>query len=204
MKRNFSEIVCIIDRSGSMNTIRDDAIGGFNVFLEDQKKEPGEASLTRVIFDDEITTIDENVPLADVEPFTRETFVPRNTTALLDAVGSTIDSISKRLENTPKDKVPEKVIFAILTDGAENASRKYSRKQVFDMITEKKKNERWEFIFLAANQDAISAGMSIGMSAGDSHSFVADKGGTKMAYNLMSSSMSSYRSGNSGSSDDGK
>jgi uncharacterized protein YegL len=194
MKRNFSEIVCIIDRSGSMASIQDDAIGGFNTFLEAQKKEDGEASLTRVIFDDQYEIIDENKPLDEVEPFTKETYVPRGMTALMDAVGKTITTVAERISNTPEDEKPEKVIFAILTDGAENSSREYDRNKIFEMIKSKKETERWEFIFLAANQDAMLAGTSMGIDAGDTVSFAATGKGTKMAYDSMSLRTSSYRS----------
>ncbi|MFW9872522.1 MAG: hypothetical protein ACFFG0_05415, partial [Candidatus Thorarchaeota archaeon] len=145
------EIVCIIDRSGSMASIAKDAIGGFNTFLEEQKKVKGEATLTFIQFDTDYEIIHENKPLFDVPKLNESTFQPRGATALLDAVGKTIDSVGKRLSNMQENNRPEKVIVAILTDGEENSSKEYTLSKVREMITHQRDKYQWEFIFLAAN-----------------------------------------------------
>ncbi|MCP3686209.1 MAG: VWA domain-containing protein [bacterium] len=194
MKENYTETVCIIDRSGSMAVIQDDAIGGFNTFLAEQKKVPGEKdTLTLVQFDDQYEVIHENKPLSEVPDLTRETFVPRGTTALLDAIGRTISTVGKRLSRLEPTKRPDKVIVAILTDGHENASRKFRRENIFDMITHQKEKYSWEFIFLAANQDAIQAGMSMGVAVGDSFNFAGTGAGVRDGYKKMSATVSVYR-----------
>lgn len=188
-----SEIVCIIDRSGSMHSIVDDAIGGFNAFLEDQKKVDGEATLTFVQFDNEYEVVHENKPLNDVPNLDLNTYVPRGSTALLDAIGRTIDTVGKRLSNTPEDKRPNKVIVSILTDGEENASREYTLSKIKEMITHQKEKYNWEFIFLAANQDAFSEGFKLGIDSKDTFAFAANSVGTRNAYKNMGNVNKSYR-----------
>lgn len=188
-----SEIVCIVDRSGSMGSIADDAIGGFNTFLEDQKKVPGEATLTYVQFDHEIDTVLENKPLDRVEPIDTKTYQPRGTTALLDAVGTTIDSTGDRLNGVPEASRPGKVIVAILTDGMENASKKYTRSRIKEMIQHQKEKYNWEFIFLAANQDAFAEGAQLGIDKKDTFNFAATGVGVRSAYRNMSDSTTQYR-----------
>lgn len=191
-----AEIVCIIDRSGSMITIIDDAIGGFNAFLEEQKKIGGEATLTFVQFDNSYEVVHENKPLDEVPALDRDTYVPRHTTALLDAVGRTIDDVGKRLHNTPIENRPDKVIVAILTDGMENASNKYKRSQIFDMITHQREKYQWEFIFLAANQDAFAEGSKLGIDVNTTFTFAATGAGTRSAYNDLSKTVASARTNN--------
>ena len=190
-----TEIACIIDRSGSMSTIRDDAIGGFNTFLEAQKAVPGEANLTLVLFDHEYLEAVAARPLAEVDPLTVASYVPRGTTALLDAVGRTIDSVGARLAATPEHERPDKVIVAILTDGLENASREYSLDRIKEMITHQRDIYSWEFIFLAANQDAFVVGSSMGISALNTAGFVPSPEGTAEAYDRMSTLTTNYRTG---------
>ena len=149
MKQGLSEIICIIDRSGSMGIIKNDAIGGFNTFLEEQKKLPGEATLTYIQFDTEYEVVHENKPLKDVQPINGSIYIPRGRTALLDAVGKTIDATGRRLANTPEENRPEKIIVAILTDGEENASHQYNLSKIKEMIKHQKEKYSWEFIFLA-------------------------------------------------------
>ncbi len=193
MKKKYSEIVCVVDRSGSMGAIVNDAIGGFNTFLKEQKKVKGEATLTYAQFDTEYEIIHENKPLKKVPDLTDKTYQPRGATALLDAVGKTINEVGKRIDGLKKSQQPKKVIFAILTDGEENSSREFKREQILEMIKEKKEKLKWEFIFLAANQDAIQAGMSMGIQAKDSFNFDATKKGVRSGYGVMSNCVSSYR-----------
>ena len=193
MKEGLSAIICIIDRSGSMELIKTDAIGGFNAFLEEQKKLPGEAVLTTIQFNHEYEVIFENKPLQEVEPITEREYQPAGMTALLDAVGKTIDAAGKRLAAMPGENRPENVIVAILTDGHENASKTYSLSDVKERITHQKENYAWEFIFLGANQDAFDEAAKIGIDQKDSFQFDATKEGIKEAYFNLSSSVKKYR-----------
>lgn len=186
MPASLTEIVCIIDRSGSMESIRADAIGGFNAFLEEQQKLPGEAHLTLVLFDHEYERLFEGLPLADVPPLSHTTYVPRGTTALLDAVGRTIDEVGARLAATPEAERPTKVLVCILTDGQENASRGYTRQRVREMIEHQQQKYSWEFQFLAANQDAFAEAGHLGIAPGDVATFVADSAGTLGAFATIS------------------
>jgi hypothetical protein len=193
MKEGLSAIICIIDRSGSMELIKTDAIGGFNAFLEEQKKLPGEATLTYVQFNHESEVILENKPLQEVEPITEREYQPAGMTALLDAVGTTIDAAGKRLAAMPEKQRPKNVIVAILTDGHENASKTYTLSDIKERITHQKENYAWDFIFLGANQDAFDEAAKIGIDQKDSFQFDATKEGIKEAYVNLSSSVKKYR-----------
>src|SRR6266404_5447644 len=176
------EIICITDRSGSMNTIRADVIGGYNRFLADQKAVPGEARLTYAHFSDEYEVLYEGIPLLDAAELTEESFVPHGMTALLDAIGHTLE---KQGERIAKGKWADKVIVYIITDGGENASKEYKlsapEKGVKEMIEWAQKNG-WVFIFQAANQDAFAVGGSYGFAAATTQNFTASSAGTRSAY----------------------
>jgi len=192
-KKDFSEIVCVIDRSGSMEAIKTDAIGGFNSFVEEQKKVPGKASLTFTQFDTVYEVVYANKMLNDVPVLDEKTYIPRGMTALLDAIGRTINEVGVRLANMAEKDRPEKVIFAILTDGEENASREFTKDKIFEMITRQKETYSWEFIFLVANQDAIQAGMGLGIDMKDAFNFAATGKGVRSAYAGMSNTVTQYR-----------
>jgi len=192
-KTGYCEIVCVIDRSGSMGSIVDDAIGGFNTFLKEQQKLPGKATLTLVQFDHEYEVICENLALKKVKPFTDKTYVPRGTTALLDAVGKTLNDVQKRIADMDKGKRPLKVIFTILTDGHENASREFSKSQIKTMIEKLDKKKSWDFMFLAANQDAFAEAHSIGIKAADAQAFAATGAGITAACASYSSGVAGRR-----------
>ncbi len=181
----MTEITIILDRSGSMESIANDAIGGFNSFLKHQQQQEGEARLSLVLFDTQYEVIHKSVPLADVPLLTDQTFVPRGGTALLDAIGKTIhkmtDSFAARL---PKAR-PENVIIAILTDGEENSSREFTLSHINDLITAKKL-QGWEFLFLAANQDAIATAGRMNISASHAINFDATHEGTHQVMEEMS------------------
>ena len=194
-KTDYCEIVCVIDRSGSMGSIVDDAIGGFNTFLKEQQKLPGKATLTLVQFDHEYEVVCENLVLKKAKPFTTKTYVPRGTTALLDAVGKTLNDVQKRIADMDKGKRPRKVIFTILTDGQENASREFSKSQIKQMIEKLDKKKSWDFMFLAANQDAFAEACSIGIKAADTQAFLATGAG-------IMSACASYSSGVAGRRED--
>lgn len=190
---DFSHIVCIIDRSGSMQSIASDAIGGFNAFLDSQKKVPGRAVMTVVLFNDEYLKLYDAVPLDHAELLTDATYQPAGLTALLDAVGKTIDELGQSLAAMPEAERPGKVIVAILTDGEENSSREYSRQQIFDKITHQSAAYSWEFVFLAANQDAIQAGRELGIAAADTTNFDATADGVQYAMADMSEKITDKR-----------
>lgn len=193
------EIICLLDRSGSMNAIVEDAVGGFNSFLEEQQKLPGEANLTVVFFNSE-NPFDiwcEGTPIRDVQKMTEEDYSPANLTPLLDAIGKTI-VFSKERANKLCGKNNQKVIMAILTDGLENYSREYKKDQIFDSIQKQKKDHGWEFVFLAANQDAIESGSSYGFTSARSVNYAADSVGTRAAYGTVSTTVRAFRSGLSG------
>jgi uncharacterized protein YegL len=187
----YVELVSIIDRSGSMSSIRDDAIGGFNTFLKEQKEVPGDAKLTLVLFDHEYQVVHDAVNLQGVPELTADAYVPRGSTALYDAIGRTIDAIGTRLARS--DVKPSKVIVAILTDGAENSSKEYTRERVAEMIEHQEEKYSWEFIFLAANQDAFQTGAMLNIKACNTANFAADKAGVATAYSLISSTTRAYR-----------
>jgi hypothetical protein len=185
-----TEIIAIIDRSGSMATIAPDAIGGFNTFLADQKTVPGEARMTLALFDDRFEYVYKAQPLVSAEPLTDKTFVPRGGTALLDAIGRTLNEQGARIKG---DGWAEKVIVCILTDGGENQSREFKRDQIQTMVKHAEAHG-WSFVFLAANQDAFAAGASYGISAAHTMSFAANATGTADAYASMSATTRSLRS----------
>jgi len=199
--QNLTEIICIIDRSGSMQSIQADAIGGFNTFVDDQQKlDEGECRLTFAQFDDVYEVVHDGVPIKDVPPLTNETYEPRGSTALFDAIGKTINQVGNRLAGLPEEKRPGKVLVVILTDGHENASREFNRQQISDMVTKQRDQFQWEFIFLGAGIDAFDAGQQIGIML--CSTIAHDSNGMAKGYKAVSRSVTSYRtSGTVGQSD---
>jgi uncharacterized protein YegL len=192
--KDLTEIVCVLDRSGSMEIIVDDAIGGFNAFLKTQKESPGQAVMSVVLFDNEYELLYSGKPLFDIPPFTKQTFVPRGSTALYDALGKTINEVGARLASLPEAERPNKVLFVILTDGQENASQHFSSKQINEMITHQRNVYSWEFLFLAANQDAFTVSEHLGISRGNALNFESNSKSTYNMYKMMSKATSNYRS----------
>jgi len=186
MNTDLTEIICIFDRSGSMSGIRSDAIGGFNTFLAEQQKIPGEARLTLVLFNHEYQRTLNAAPLSEVQPLTEATYVPDGMTALLDAVGRTIDDVGKRLADTPEAERPGAVLICILTDGLENRSSDYSREKVREMIEHQQEKYGWTFVFLAANQDAFEEAGKLGIRKEDAINYDATAEGVREAYDVMS------------------
>lgn len=183
MKSGYSEIVLIVDRSGSMRAIQSDAEGGLNQLIDDQKKGPGECRLSLVQFDTEYEFIHRAVPIAEVPKYS---LVPRGYTALLDAVGRAIVETGERLSKMDESDRPESVLVAIVTDGRENASREYNRDQVRKMITEQTNTYNWKFTYLGANQDAFAEAWSIGISANAAMQFAANAKGARGSYVALS------------------
>jgi uncharacterized protein YegL len=194
MKPGFSFIACIIDRSGSMQSLRSDAVGGFNSFIEEQKKHPDEALLTLVLFNGDYQVVFDARPLGDIPPLTDATYVPSGSTALLDAVGRTIDDVGKRLAAMDEEQRPETVIVAILTDGEENSSRTYSLQQIASMIQHQQDVYKWEFLFLAADQDAITVAQSMSIHAADAVRFDSTSAGVKEGFYKLAVDVSHKRS----------
>jgi hypothetical protein len=186
MKQNLCEIGFVLDRSGSMAAMENEARNGFNSFLASQLDLPGEARLTLVLFDHEYIVAHDGVLIQDVPPLDNHTYVPRGTTALLDALGRTINTIGERLDKTPEVERPAKVIIAILTDGLENASQEFRRKDIFKMIKHQREVYSWEFIFLGARQDAIHEGSSLGVPSANAVTFEGTGPGTMQAFGAAS------------------
>lgn len=195
MKADLTDISVVLDRSGSMQSVRTDTIGGFNAFLKTQKEAPGEATLTLAQFDDQYEVVYSGKKIQDVPDLTEATFVPRGMTALLDAIGRTINATGVRLAAMPENERPSKVIFVILTDGDENASSKLTKEKVNELIKHQTETYQWDFVFLGANQDAIKAGVSMGILAGNSMSYAANAHGTADAFASVGATMCAYRSG---------
>jgi len=175
-----TEIAFILDRSGSMESMTHAAISGFNEFLKaqqatlDDQGKPIPATFTLILFDHEYLPIHSRAPIQTAEPLSLETYQPRGSTALLDAIGRTIDYIGAELAATPEPERPSKVIIAILTDGQENASEHFSMSRINQRITHQTEKYQWEFLFLGANQDAIATAARMGIPSRNSATFVAD------------------------------
>jgi len=195
-----TQIVCLLDRSGSMSAIINDAIGGFNEFIAEQKKLSDEATLTVAIFDTQYDLVYNNVNIKEVEKITRDTWSPRGMTALYDAIGKTINDVKNIHAEMKKKNRPDKVLFCVVTDGYENASQEYDNNAIRKMIKDCEKND-WSFIYLAANQDAFDVGTSFGISGGNTYNFMATAdGASKMSMTLNNASVS-YRSMSTGDVD---
>ena len=195
MKNNITELVFILDRSGSMSGLEDDTIGGFNSLLEKQKREPGRAYVSTVLFDHETTVLHDRVDIQAVRPMTREDYTVRGCTALLDAIGGAIHHIGNVHRYARREDVPEHTLFVITTDGMENASRRYSADKVKAMIERQKSKYGWEFLFLGANIDAAATAVSMGIGRDRAADYICDKAGTALNYDVLSKVTSAVRSG---------
>lgn len=200
-KENFTSINVIIDASGSMAHLTHDTIGNFNTFLKEQKEFPGEAVFTLCTFNTDYHLTHDFVKIASVSDLSVKSYVPQGGTALLDAMGTTIDSVGRKLATMPEDERPSKVIFLIITDGHENSSHRYSAEQIKSMVEHQKDVYSWEFVFMGANIDAIGTGTSLGISAQNTLNYSADSVGTHQLYKSISENMSSYRGSNSSRAD---
>jgi von willebrand factor type A domain-containing protein len=187
------ELVFILDRSGSMGGLESDTIGGYNSMLLKQKKEKtGKVSVTTVLFDDQYELLYNQVPIEKVSPMTEEEYYVRGSTALLDAIGKTVMQVKA---NQDKKEIKDKVLFVIITDGMENASREYRVEQVKKLIEERKEKDNWEFLFLGANIDAIGAAKDIGIDSSRAVRFKSDKKGTAKNYEVLNEAIKEIRGG---------
>lgn len=189
----MTELVFIIDRSGSMHGLEKDTIGGFNSMMEKQKKEAGEAWVTTVLFDTESRMIHDRLPIGSVNPMTEREYSTGGCTALLDTLGSTIHHIGMIHKYAKPEDRPEKTLFVIITDGLENASRRYSYERVRSMIEKEKNKYGWEFIFLGANIDAAAEAKRFGIDEDRSVRYNCDSAGTALNYEVISDAVCAVR-----------
>ena len=191
----MTELVFILDRSGSMSGLEGDTIGGFNSMIEKQKKEAGEALVSTVLFDNESVVIHDRLPLEKVPHMTEKEYFTRGCTALLDAVGCAIRHIGNVHKYARKEDVPEHTMFIITTDGMENASRRYDHEKVRRMIERQKEKYGWEFLFLGANIDAVETARGIGIDPGRAVDYCCDSQGISLNYEVLSIAICSVRCG---------
>ena len=193
MKKNLTELVFILDRSGSMSGLESDTIGGFNAMIEKQRKEAGEAYISTILFDNESKVIHDRVDIREVRPMTNRDYYVRGCTALLDAVGGAIRHIGNVHKYAREEDRPAHTLFVITTDGMENASRRYTYEKVRDMITHQKEKYGWEFLFLGANIDAAREAARFGIQEDRAVDFVCDPQGTALNYESISEAASCVR-----------
>ena len=195
MKTNRTELVFILDRSGSMSGLESDTIGGYNAMLEKQKKEAGESTVTTVLFDDKYELLHDRTDLKGIAPITDREYYVRGCTALLDAIGKTIQKIANVQKHTSPENRADKVLFVITTDGMENASREYTYDKIRALVERQKQEYGWEFLFLGANIDAISTARRFGIGADRAVNYHADSQGTRLNYEVVSETVSCMRAG---------
>ena len=193
MNKNLTELVFILDRSGSMAGLESDTIGGYNGMLKKQKDTDGEVLVSTVLFDDRSEVLFDRVPLEKMPQMTDRDYYVRGCTALLDAVGGAVKHISNVHKYAREEDVPEKTIFVITTDGMENASREYDFKKVKKMVEERQEKYGWEFIFLGANIDAIETAGRFGITADRAATYHSDTVGTALNYEVLSDAVSEMR-----------
>lgn len=193
MRKNLTEIVFILDRSGSMSGLEADTIGGFNSMIERQKSAEGEALISTVLFDNTSEVIHDRVSVQDIKPMTRDDYTVRGCTALLDAIGGAIHHIGNIHKYARAEDVPEHTLFVITTDGMENASRRYDSEKVKKMIERQKEKYGWEFLFLGANIDAVETARQFGISEDRAVNYHRDSEGTQLNYEVLSEAICSVR-----------
>ena len=193
MRKNLTEIVFILDRSGSMCGLEADTIGGFNSMIEKQKKADGEAIISTVLFDNVSEVIHDRADIRSIQPMTEDDYTVRGCTALLDAIGGAVHHIGNVHKYARAEDVPEHTLFVITTDGMENASRRYDSETVKKMIERQKEKYGWEFLFLGANIDAVETARSVGISKDRAVNYRSDREGTALNYEVVSEAISAVR-----------
>jgi uncharacterized protein YegL len=188
-----TELVFILDKSGSMGGLESDTIGGYNAMLKKQKKVDGACTVTTVLFDDTYEILHDRIDIKAIDPLTEKDYTVGGCTALLDAIGKTIHKISSVQKHTSEGFRADNVLFVIITDGLENASREYSPGRIRKMIKERQEKYGWEFIFLGANIDAVETAEGFGIKADHAADYQADSVGTKLNYEVMSDTVTSFR-----------
>ena len=200
MKKGLTELVFILDKSGSLGGLERDTIGGYNSMLAKQQAVEGECRITTVLFDNNYELLHDRIDLRAVSPITEREYQVGGTTALLDAIGRTIHKINNAQLHTAQEYRAEKVMFVIITDGEENSSREYSAEKVKALIEEQKKKYGWEFIFLGANIDAVQTAGNLGIKPNRAVEYIADSEGTQLNYKVMAETVAYFR--NAGIVDD--
>ena len=195
MNDKLTELVFILDRSGSMAGLESDTIGGFNAMVEKQKKEEGEAFLSAVLFNDRSTVLYDRVDVRRVEPMTERQYFVGGCTALLDAIGDAVHHIGNVHKYAREEDRPAKTVFVIITDGMENASRRYTYDEVRHMVEQQRDRYGWEFLFLGANMDAIAAARSFGIREDRAVRYKCDKRGTALNFEVLSDTIGCIREG---------
>ena len=193
MKKGLTELVFILDRSGSMAGLEQDTIGGFNAMIEKQKKEDGQAVVSTVLFDNVSEVLHDRVNLEKIEPMTDRQYTVRGCTALLDAIGGAVHHIGNIHKYARPEDVPEHTVFVITTDGMENASHSYTAAEVKKMIRRQKERYHWEFLFLGANIDAVSTARSFGISEDRAVRYCCDSKGTELNFRAVGGAISAMR-----------
>lgn len=193
MKKDLTELVFILDRSGSMSGLEEDTIGGFNSMIEKQKKEEGECLVSVVLFDSDCSVLYDRVPISEVPVMTNREYYTRGCTALLDAMGGAIHHIGNVHKYARAEDVPEKTVFVVTTDGMENASRIYSADKVRQMVKHEQDKYGWEFLFLGANIDAVETARRYGLREGHAVRFHNDKEGIELNYKVMAETIAHVR-----------
>ena len=193
MNKNLTELVFILDKSGSMSGLEKDTIGGFNSMLEKQRKEDGDVVISTVLFDDHMQVLHDRENLTGIRNLTDQDYQVGGCTALLDALGRSIKHINKVQKSIPEDERPAKTMFVITTDGQENSSHDFSYEKIKKMVEKKQEKKQWEFLFLGANMDAISAAADIGIKANRATNFHCDAVGTAVNYSALSRAVSKFR-----------
>lgn len=194
MRKGLTELVFILDRSGSMHGMESDTIGGFNSMIAKQKKLEGRAYVSTVLFDNESVVLHDRVGLHKIQPMTERDYTPRGCTALLDAIGGAIHHIGNVHKYARKEDVPEHTVFVIITDGKENASHHYTAERVKQMIEKEKIKYGWEFLFLGANIDAVETAKHFGIEKSRAVTYRSDREGTKLNYDVVSEAVHCMRS----------
>lgn len=193
MKNNITELVFILDKSGSMAGLEEDTIGGFNATLAKQKDGPGDAVVSTVLFDHEAEVIHDRVPLSEVQPLTGEQYFVRGSTALIDALGGAIRHIGNIHKYAREEDMPEHTLFVITTDGRENSSRRFTAEQVRAMVSRQQEKYGWEFLFLGANIDAVETARRYGIRRENAVDYHSDRKGTALLYQCVSEAVTSVR-----------
>lgn len=193
MKKDLTEIVFIMDKSGSMSGLEKDTIGGYNSMLEQQRKEQGEVIISTVLFDNGTQVIHDRLDISKVKNMTKKDYVVGGCTALLDALGGAIHHINSVQKALPEGERPEKTMFVITTDGMENSSHTYNYEKVKKMVQKKQEKKNWEFLFLGANMDAISAANDIGIRAERASTYHCDARGTAVNFMALSKAITNFR-----------
>lgn len=197
MRKNLTEIVFILDRSGSMGGLESDTIGGFNAMIEKQKREEGDALVSTVLFDNDTEVLHDRIDIKNIAPLTDDDYYVRGSTALLDAIGGAIHHIGNIHKYARDEDVPEHTLFVITTDGMENASRHYSGDRVRKMVERQKTRYGWEFLFLGANIDAVETAREFGISEDRAVNYHSDSVGTQLNYEVLSDTICQVRASGS-------